>query len=188
MAALKLYMVLLGCKPPGRHVEQHDFFFGIASSLRELLPAMNEFWPEAQGQMHVDGWREVTAVDGFAVSIVPRGTATASAGKLFFINLGGYLENRFEEQHYTLLTVKVDRGQAIKEAKATLFYQHNHFNKAVSHIDDKYGIDVDELYQIEDILTPTQKQQFEINLTPAENLAADELHLGYLKFSVLAAG
>lgn len=188
MNTLKLYMVLLGSKPPGRHVEQHDFFFGIAESLKALLPAMYDFWPEAQGQMHIDGWREVTAVDGYAVSIVPRGTVAPAQNKLFFINLGGYLENRFEEQHYTLLTVKTDRAQAIKEAKATLFYQNNHFDKATSHIDDKYGIDVDDLYQIEDILSPDQKQQYEISLTAAENLAADELHLGYLKLSILAAG
>jgi hypothetical protein len=35
---VKLFMLLLGSKAPGRHVEQHDFFFGIAASLRELVP------------------------------------------------------------------------------------------------------------------------------------------------------
>jgi hypothetical protein len=37
-------MLLLGSKAPGRHVEQHDYFFGIASSLKEMVPAIKKFW------------------------------------------------------------------------------------------------------------------------------------------------
>ena len=35
---LKLYMVMLGCTPEGRFTEQHDIFFGIGYSLKELIP------------------------------------------------------------------------------------------------------------------------------------------------------
>ena len=45
---MKLFMVLIGCKPNGRHTEQHDIFFGIANELRELIPQFNSFWPEAE--------------------------------------------------------------------------------------------------------------------------------------------
>lgn len=45
---LQLYMVILGCKPKGRFTEQHDIFFGIGNSLKNLIPQMNFFWPEAQ--------------------------------------------------------------------------------------------------------------------------------------------
>lgn len=61
---LKLFMVLLGSKAPGRHVEQHDFFFGIASALRDLVGEIKLFWPEAGDKIHIDAWREVTAVEG----------------------------------------------------------------------------------------------------------------------------
>lgn len=57
MAQLKLFMVLIGCKPEGRHTEQHDIFFGIGSELRDLIPDMLAFWPEANGKLHIDGWR-----------------------------------------------------------------------------------------------------------------------------------
>lgn len=40
---LKLYMVMLGCTPEGRFTEQHDIFFGIGYSLKELIPKMNLF-------------------------------------------------------------------------------------------------------------------------------------------------
>jgi hypothetical protein len=62
---LKLYMLLLGSKAPGRHVEQHDFFFGVAHSLKELVPAIKSFWHGTGSSLHIDGWREVTNVDGY---------------------------------------------------------------------------------------------------------------------------
>ncbi|MEI9920178.1 MAG: DUF1543 domain-containing protein [Bacteroidota bacterium] len=183
---LKLFMILLGSKAPGRHVEQHDFFFGIARSLKDLVPAMKAFWPEAGDKIHIDGWREVTMVDGYRVSIHTREEdVPASPMKLFFINLGGYQENKFEEQHYVVLTVKADRAIAFAEAKQSLFFKTNSFEGANSHIDDKYGVDVDDLYQIEDILTNVDKDKFQIVLTPDNSRMTDILQLGYLKLSGL---
>lgn len=183
MAEPKLYMLLLGCRPPGRHVEQHDIFFGIAPSLSELVPQIKAFWPEVGDKIHIDAWREVTMVDGYRVSIVQKGETSEKKEQLFFINLGGYQPNKFEEQHYVLLTVKENKAEAFRRAKDTLFYQQNGFDKAVSHIDDRYGIDVDDLYEIEDILPPLQKDRYGLQLTPMEGLVEDEIHLGYLPLS-----
>jgi len=177
----KLYMLLLGCRPPGRHVEQHDFFFGIAPSLKELIPAIKSFWPETKGNMHIDAWREVTAVDGYRVEVTTE--LPIQNHTLFFINLGGYLPQKFEEQHYTLLTVKPDLASASRYAKETAFYQQNQFGKAVSHIDDKYGIDVDDVFKIQDILPAFQKAMYHLKLTPLEVLTEDVIHLGYLPLS-----
>lgn len=183
---LKLFMLLLGSKAPGRHVEQHDFFFGIAGSLKELIPAIKEFWKEAGDKIHIDGWREVNIVEGYRISIVPRTESTpTSSERLFFINLGGYQRNKFEEQHYVVLTVQPDRASASHQAKKTVFYETNHFPGAESHIDDKYGIDVDDLYEIEDILVPGQKEKYQLRITPEPGAPADELHLGYFKLSSL---
>ena len=66
----KLYMLLLGSKAPKRNVEQHDYFFGIATSLKELVPEIKAFWPEAGASIHVDGWREVNQVDGYEIKIL----------------------------------------------------------------------------------------------------------------------
>jgi Domain of Unknown Function (DUF1543) len=66
MGKQKLYMLLLGCRPEGRHTEQHDVFFHIGESLESLIPAIVEFWPEAKGKIHVDAWREVTRVGDFS--------------------------------------------------------------------------------------------------------------------------
>lgn len=178
---LKLYMVMLGCTPEGRYTEQHDIFFGIGNSLKELIPQMDAFWPEAKGKFHIDAWREVTTVDNFSISIGTKKTIENSR-KLFFINLGGYKENEFEEYHYKTLTVAESLGLAAKVAKATTFYKHFSFEGATSHIDDKYGIDVDEIYNVDDILAPIFKEKYSIQITPSETtLEEDILHIGYLK-------
>jgi hypothetical protein len=179
-------MLLLGCKPPGRHTEQHDIFFGIAAELRDLVPEIQQFWPEPE-KIHIDAWREVNYVDGFQIKILSRGHNEIShqAPRLFFINLGGYQENKFEEQHYNLLTVKVNRSAAYEKAKQTLFFRDNHFPGAESHIDDKYGIDVDDLYEIEEMLSPVQKEKYLVELQPAESFQDDIIHLGYFKLDSL---
>ena len=179
-------MLLLGCTPPGRHIEQHDIFFGIATSLRDLVPDIQAFWPEPQ-KIHIDAYREVNMVDGFRVKVVSAsdtGGDIAPKRKLFFINLGGYQENKFAEQHYIVLSVKDDKASEFKEAKSTLFFEENNY-EGNSHIDDKYGIDVDDLYQIEDILSPSLKEKYRIEITPNGNLPDDSINLGYFKLSNL---
>jgi hypothetical protein len=182
----KLFMVLIGCKPQGRHTEQHDIFFGIAAELRELIPEMLVFWPEAAGEMHVDGWREVTQVDGQDIKVIPRTEALSSNQKnLFFINLGGYKKDELEEFHYKMLLAAAEKSMAIKAAKQTAFFKHTHFDGANSHIDDQYGIDVDDVYKIEEVLSLSTLSKYQIVLTDAIAEKQDELHLGYFKLSSL---
>jgi len=185
----KLYMILMGCKPKGRHTEQNDIFFGIAQSLKELIPDMEAFWP-GSGKLHIDAWREVTRVENYLVSVIEK-SPTKESGKsqsnqkLFFINLGGYKKKEFEEYHYKMLAVGTEKTEAIQLAKQTAFYKHTGFKGADSHIDDKYGIDVDDIYQIEDILSKQLKKKYTLQLLLTDSDEEDEWHLGYTKFSSL---
>ena len=186
MNDLKLIMILLGCKPPGRNTEQHDLFFGIGKSLSDVKNDILDFWKEAKGKIHIDAWRQVQSVHGYTIEVIHKeDVASSQQEKLFFINLGGYKQNEFEEYHYKLLTVATDKGTAIQKAKGTAFYKHTGFAGAVSHIDDKYGIDVDDIYEIEDILPFRLKAQYTIEITKTDTLNEDELHLGYLKIDKL---
>ena len=186
-------MVLLGSKAPKRNVEQHDYFFGIARSIKELVPQMKAFWPEAGTSLHIDGWREVNKVDNHEVKVIPKeeskadddGITSDSAAKLFFINLGGYQSNKLEEQHYIVLSVKQDRTLAIQDAKKTTFFKTNFIKGANSHIDEKYGIDVDDVYKIEEILDPELKENFKIELIYNPAIPEDEIRLGYFKLNKL---
>jgi len=182
----KLYMLLLGSKAPSRNVEQHDYFFGIATSLKELVPQIKDFWPEAGKSIHIDGWREVNTVNGFDIKVLPKEEVLLpAADHLFFINLGGYQSNKLEEQHYTILTVKENRTLAVQDAKKTVFFKTNSVKGANSHIDEKYGIDVDDIYQVEDILNAGLKEKYQIDIQPGSGLPEDEIHLGYFKLDKL---
>jgi hypothetical protein len=172
---------MVGCRPEGRFTEQHDIFFGIGNSLNELVPQLKSFWLEAKGRIHIDAWREVNIVDNHKIEIVSKENAVANTTQLYFINLGGYKENEFEEYHYKIITTGVTLAEATKKAKATSFYKHYGFKGATSHIDDKYGIDVDDIYNIEEILTPELKEKFALKITKIEHATEDELHIGYLK-------
>jgi len=182
---MKLYMIMLGCTPEGRFTEQHDIFFGTGTSLKELVPAMNAFWPEAKGKIHIDAWREVTIVDDYAISVVPKSSKTNSENNLFFINLGGYKQNEFEEYHYKILNVAASIGEASKKAKATSFYKHYGFKGAESHIDDKYGIDVDDIYNVGKILPSKSIDKFHLHFAKRQSEIDDVLHIGYIKIEKL---
>lgn len=184
----KLYMVMLGATPKGRLTEQHDIFFGIGTSLQDLLPDMDAFWPEAMGKFHIDAWREVTSVDGFSIEVISKEITIENTQNLFFFNLGGYKENEFEEYHYKLLSVSESLSGATKKSKETAFYKHfsvKQYKGATSHIDEKYGIDVDDMYKVEDILAKNHKENYQLKITPTIEITEDELHIGYVKISSL---
>jgi hypothetical protein len=177
----KLFMLLLGCKPPGRHTEQHDIFFGIANTLKELVPALHQFWPEAKKNIHLDAWRAVTSVQQYTIR--PRLKADHAVSnnklKLFFLNLGGYRKNEFEEYHYKLLVVAENIEEAKAQAKQELFYKETGFKGASAHVDDQYGIDVDEAYSVEEILPESISSLYHLEITEKE-APADVIELGYL--------
>ncbi len=178
---------MLGCTPAGRNTEQHDVFFSIANSVKELVPEIKAFWLEAKGEIHVDAWREVTQVNGYKITVVPKEAAenNAESAKLFFLNLGGYKPAEFDEFHYKMLAVAQNSAGAIKQAKETAFYKHTGFKGATSHIDDKFGVDVDDLHKVQDILPASAKQKYSLQITAAQAEAEDEMHLGYFQLHKL---
>ena len=180
-------MLLIGCKPTGRHTEQHDVFFTIGHQLKDLIPAMKNFWPEAKKNIHLDAWREVKQVGNYDVTIVAKQSTAnqSSAANLFFINLGGYKPGEFDEFHYKMLLACADKTAAISESKETTFYKHTGFKGAPSHVDDKYGVDVDDVFEIKDILPKDVKEAYQIVLTPAIVKQEDIIHLGYFQFDKL---
>lgn len=176
-------MMLLGCKPPGRYTEQHDIFFSVGSELKDFVPAILEFWPEADAKVHIDAFRPVTSVDGYRIEVVEKkDAAISSAPKLFFVNLGGYKANEFEEYHYKRVVVAASLSDAVKQAKTTVFWETHDS----PHIDDKYALDVDDIYEVEDLLPEPVKAKYSLKISgPDTGLPADEIQNGYFKLSRL---
>ncbi len=182
---MQLHFLILGCKPIGRNIEQHDAFFGIGNSLKDLVPQIENFWPDA-GKIHVDSWRVITNIDGHTIKVINKEeTDVKNENKLFFLNLGGYKPNDLEEYHYKVFAIAPNKSEAIKKAKETAFFMHNTFS---SHIDDKYGVDVDDVYEIEEVLPTAIKNKYAIIIEKKDDLLLeDELHIGYLKLSTLSS-
>jgi hypothetical protein len=190
---MKLFILLLGCRPQGRNTEQHDVFFGIGETMKDLIPDIKKSWPEAKGNIHVDAWRQISSVDGYSIHIEEAGFMQTVKDRpkkefdLFFINLGGYKENEFDEFHYKMLVVADNLDKAKDKAKKTAFFKHVTLPSTVnnptatSHIDDKYGIDVDDIYAVEDILPANLKEKFTVAITANKPSVEDEFHLGYFK-------
>jgi hypothetical protein len=186
MPDLKLFMVLIGCKPKGRFTEQHDVFFGISDALPALVPQLKAWWPEAadrNADMHIDAWREVTQVGPYAIEVYEKSTAdekeVPTSPRLFFLNLGGYKPKEFEEHHYKMLVAADNIALAIKQGKATAFFKHTGFKGAPSHVDEKYGLDADDVYPVEEMLDPAVKYLYGLRLK-LQTGPEDDFKLGYL--------
>ena len=185
----KLFMILLGSMPPGRMTEQHDVFFGIAPALNELVSEINNFWPNTRS-LHIDVWQQISYLDGHAIKVLLRSQETETDDqslKLFFINLGGYKRNEFDEYHFRMIVLANNKTEAINKSKATYFYKTYRYKEATSHIDDKYGIDVDDIYELQDILPKHIKDLYKIVITPDANGQEDVCVPGYLTMAKLAA-
>ena len=178
---MKLFYVILGATPKGRNIEQHDVFFGIAENLKDLVPDMKDFWKEAGEKIHIDAYQEVKFADGFEVKIVEK-EERISDNQFYFVNLGGYKKGYFEEFHEQHLMVGKSMAEIVKKAKQTNFYQTMGFEGAVSHIDDKHGVDIDDVFNVNDILPEKMKEKFSIVLSKSEEEnQKNPIGLGYLK-------
>ena len=191
---LTLFMVQLGGRPKGRLIEQHDIFFGVANQVNELVDDINQHWPEVKNKWHIDSYRAISKVDDYTIKLVESGSPVESANdlKLFFINLGGYQRGSFEEFHYKLLTVAATQADAIKQAKQSEFYKaftykdkESPFN-AASHIDDKFEVDIDDIYNINDLISNIQLLIEPITNESHELVNADDKeYVGYLSIKNL---
>ena len=84
-----------------------------------------------------------------------------------------------------MIAVGADKGVAITKAKATAFYKHTGFQGATSHVDDKYGVDVDDVYAIQDILPSAMKEKYSIIVSASESGEGDAVNLGYFQLHKL---
>ena len=149
---MRLFMVLLGATVPGRHTEQHDVYFGVATNLQALIPRVAAFWPDAE--VHIDAWMCVEHIDGFVVQVMPRSApAQPSAHELFFVNLGGYKPGHFEEYHEKFLVVADSLTNAVARCKESEFYRTGKTYKLAggSHTDDKARVS-DLIWREDDVL------------------------------------
>lgn len=184
MNTAKLYCITMGATVPGRLIEQHDVMFAAAADISDLIPSLQAAWPEG-ASVHVDAYREVTVVSSHHISLTQDPvSADASGLKLFFFNLGGYVEGDMEEYHHKALVVAATQKEAIASIKQSEFYQNRGYAGAESHIDDKMSVDIDDVHIVDALLAGSG---WHLHITPStESSAEDVWQVGYLSLSKLA--
>ena len=190
-----LFMVQLGGRPEGRLIEQHDIFFGVANQVSELVEDINHHWPEVKNKWHIDSYRAITKVGNHTVKLIESNNQVDAENglKLFFINLGGYQQGSFEEFHHKLLIVAATQAEAIKQAKKSTFYKEFTFKdkdspfNAASHIDDKFEVDIDDIYNVNDLVSNIQIliESTIHNSHELANADEDKEYVGYLSIKNL---
>ena len=190
-----LYMIQLGGRPKGRLIEQHDIFFGVANQVNELIADINNHWPEVKNKWHIDSYRAISKVDNYVIKLVESNIQAECANdlKLFFINLGGYQQGSFEEFHYKLLIVADSQADAVKQAKQSEFYKQFTFKdkaspfNAASHIDDKFEVDIDDIYNVNDLISNVKIiiEPLARALDKSINVIEDKKYVGYLSIKNL---
>lgn len=176
---MKLFYVILGATTTGRNIEQHDVFFGIAESVEDLHSEIKNFWKFTK--LHIDCYQEVKFADGYELKIVEK-TSEISDNQLFFVNLGGYKSGHFEEFHEQHLMVGKSLAEVIKKVKKTRFYKTMGFKNAPSHVDDQHGVDIDDIYNVNDLLSKETKEKYSIILEKSEiENQENVMKIGYFK-------
>ena len=185
MTTAKLYCITMGATVPGRLIEQHDMLFAAAPDISDLIPSLQAAWPEGSS-VHIDAYREVNTVGAYHIAISQTPPATDSSGlKLYFFNLGGYVEGDMEEYHHKALVVAATQKEAIASIKQSEFYQNRGYAGAESHIDDKMSVDIDDVHIVDDLLAGTA-WQLHISANDDTTAADDVWQVGYLSLSKLA--
>jgi hypothetical protein len=185
MDKMKLFYLMLGATLPGKHTEQHDALFCVGNALTDLVQFVENHWAD-KVEVHLDGWREVTHVNGYEISVVEKGKAEKNGLNLFFVNLGGYKTGSFTEHHYQMLVVAPTIADAVKIAKQDMFCREYTVNEnSRCHVDNKYGIDVEVSAEVLDIMLPEDKAEYSISITPTKTQIADKLHIGYFPLNEL---
>lgn len=153
MADEKLFVVIVGGYPDGAHVEVHDVRFVVGRDLPDCFDDLKAQWWGPQKRFHIDAWGVLEWADGFDVAI-SNGVALESP-RLWFVNLGGYLSDRFQEMHKNVFVV----ADTAAEAKT----------RALNMAPDWSSAHRDVLFDVENTIdvASTLAADFQISLTPA---------------------
>lgn len=167
MSDMKLFMVLVGGHTPTSNLEVHDMRFVTGATIQETYETLQSEWWGDPNTLHVDVWGEVNTIDGYDVSLSP--TPYEGDMGLYFINLGGYVPDLFDEVHKNILIVEKSLPPARQKAKETV----SHWTQA--HKDTEF--------EIEKILPLAQVGPYHVHLKPSKNTIPFSFHCAYTPIS-----
>ena len=131
---MKLFSVFLGGRADKCNTELHDVVFTLGEKIEDTYTDLLRKWFGVPDRLHIDSWVNLSIVEGYKISISKE--KKKSDEKLYFVNLGAYEKNRFEELHESKFMVDVNKINVKKRAKELLLV-----GKEQVHLDDLYDVD-----------------------------------------------
>ncbi len=116
--APRLFLVVLGGRVDGGHIEQHDVRFVAGASIDATIPQLREQWFGRRRGLHIDSWLAVETVAGWRVKLRPE--PFEGPQRLWFVNGGGYEAGRMAELHEFALVVAASPQAARARGKRGL--------------------------------------------------------------------
>ena len=115
---MNLFAVFVGGSHERANIELHDMRFAVGESLEAITPQLRAAWWGKPSSLHVDGYAELTEVDGWQVDIVQGPAPEAPVRSLWFVNIGGYTPELFGEQHNYLFLAGEEKAKVWTRARA----------------------------------------------------------------------
>ena len=131
---MKLFSVFLGGRANNCNTELHDVVFTIGEKIEDTYIDLLGKWFGLPDRLHIDSWVNLNIVEGYKIYLSKEKKKTNK--KLYFVNLGAYEKNRFEELHESKFMVDVNKINVKKRAKELLL-----LGKEQVHLDDLYDVD-----------------------------------------------
>ncbi len=114
---MNLYLVVLGGRIRGSHVEMHDVRWVIGETIESTIPCLKSEWIGNSSGLHIDSYKLIKFVDGYRVKLKNTDESHGEGiNKLWFINLGGYKTGEMLEQHHLTLVVASSAQEAQRKA------------------------------------------------------------------------
>jgi hypothetical protein len=107
----QLFAIYLGGSAVGANIEVHDIIFVVSDSLENCYPKIVEKWFGSKQKVHIDAYMILDSVEGFDIQLQTQKPVDQELN-LYFVNIGGYLENSFFEMHNFGFVVAKDSIEA----------------------------------------------------------------------------
>ncbi|MCG7563828.1 DUF1543 domain-containing protein [Pseudoalteromonas sp. McH1-42] len=131
---MQLFMVYLGGRLSGCHIEMHDIRFVVGTCIEDTFGALKQQWVGDKDKVHMDSYVALRHIDGYQVDLVSE--PPVQQPNLYFVNLGGYRHDSLAEQHEFGLFVAPTAQAAKARALNTLLP-----DTELRHKDDLYAVD-----------------------------------------------
>ena len=187
----KLYLVNLGGKIKGSHLEIHDLRWVVGNKIEDTFKQLRIEWFGNIKGLHIDSFVQINFIDGYKINILENLTPNnlnlhkskslhkeeKSNAKLWFVNLGAYDPNQLNEQHHFRLVVANNSQQAKKITKSKWIN-----NNLYKHSDNIHSLN--DLYTVDDCYPIQRINHWIIDLQKDELNRSQELipdWFGYMR-------